>query len=126
MGGLTVRSLTDEEKVRVRKILQDLQEHVSGCERCQQASSSPRDLCLAGAELYARWDKWLEDDRIGKTCVKCGKPGDAICFDCFMDRPFERDIICNVCGVEKPIVRLYLSGPACDDCAPAKRLVPSQ
>ena len=54
-----------------------------------------------------------------QACARCGVPALGLCFNCFLDRPFERDIICNVCGEEKPIVRLYLQGPACDACAAA-------
>jgi hypothetical protein len=59
------------------------------------------------------------------SCPSCGVDGTdgaqrhgALCFDCFLERPFERNIVCNGCGEEKPIVRLYLDhGGFCDDCA---------
>lgn len=55
---------------------------------------------------------------IAGDCTVCGVPDSQyICFNCFIQRPFERDVVCNVCGEEKPIVRLYLQGPACDECA---------
>jgi hypothetical protein len=62
----------------------------------------------------------VEETAPAPACRSCGKPGAPVCLDCFMGRPFDRDIICNVCGEEKPIVRLYLNGPACDDCNAAR------
>lgn len=58
---LKVRSLTHDEQAEVAKILLDLQTHTNGCAQCQE-SRPPRGMCLAGAELYARWDKWLAAD----------------------------------------------------------------
>lgn len=70
----------------------------------------------------------LRAGRRVSVCKSCGVDSEkarkgflgGFCFDCgLLQRPFERDLICNVCGEEKPIVRLYLTGPACDDCAPS-------
>ena len=55
-------------------------------------------------------------------CNGCGVAGAPICWNCFIGRPFERDLVCNVCGEQKPIVRLYLDvGGACDGCRPAEQ-----
>lgn len=56
--GTVVRKLTDDEKAKVKDMLRSLQAHVADCQRCQGSTSS-REMCAAGGELYGRWLAWL-------------------------------------------------------------------
>jgi hypothetical protein len=60
-------------------------------------------------------------------CLSCGVPADLACFNCFLQRPFEKDVACPLCGTVT-IVRQYLDGVRCDQCAQeyegAKRMGP--
>lgn len=56
------------------------------------------------------------------SCERCGAGDYPLCFNCFLQRPFQRDVECSGCQKLKSIVRYYLHGGwFCDTCRPATR-----
>lgn len=56
------------------------------------------------------------------TCSECGVECNVpLCLDCFIGRPFVKNIGCRICGKQRPIVRQYLDGAACDACEAVRK-----
>jgi len=56
--GTVVRKLSEDEREKVKEMLRALQVHVADCQRCQDSTSN-REMCPAGGDLYGRWLAWL-------------------------------------------------------------------